>query len=76
MCSSLPFPYIQNVSIVFDDNVANIGGAALYISDIRGCFWFDSSFDVDNRYTIFTPPPNATTPFTFRYVCSVWVMCG
>ena len=49
------------------DNVAEIGGAALYISDIKGCYWFDSSFDIDERYTIFTPPPNASSPFTFRY---------
>ena len=73
------------MSIVFVDNLAEIGGAALYISDIRGCFWLDSSFDVDDRYTIFTPPPNASSPFTFRYVgtygcvCTwnawVWVWC-
>ena len=65
------------------DNVAEIGGAALYISDIKGCYWFDSSFDIDERYTIFTPPPNASSPFTFRYVhvndlvCSLWyVLCS
>ena len=58
------------MSVAFVGNFAEIGGAALYISDIRGCFWFDSSFDVDERYTIFNPPPNTLSPFTFRYVCT------
>ena len=49
------------------DNFAEIGGAALYINDIRGCFWMDSSLDSDERYTIFIPPPYAISPFNFRY---------
>ena len=50
------------------DNFAKIGGAALYVSDIRGCFWMDSSLDIDEHYTIFTPLPNALSSFIFRYI--------
>ena len=50
------------------DNFAKIGGAALYASDIRGCFWMDSSLDIDDRYTIFIPPPTASSPFIFRFI--------
>jgi len=50
------------------DNFAKIGGAALYVSNIRGCLWMDSSLDIDERYTIFIPPPNALSSFIFRYV--------
>lgn len=56
---------VQNVTVMFTNNVAGKAGAAIYSSDMKQCTWLGNDFPNLTSTPIFVPMDGYNSPFNY-----------